>query len=197
MIRVNLLPEASRKVVKKRIRRTPQIPVTWIIIGLVAILVTTLLLGVVHWTFGKRVDGLRSEITIADNEIHKLGLEIKKVQQFKGQKEDLEKKLNVIHQLKVAQKGPVHLLDQLASAIPPRLWLQEISENGKGITIQGAALTHAQISTFMENLEKSPFFSQVQLSSAVIGTTPGGQRASSGRAKSFQLTSRIHFPKDL
>ncbi|MCZ7584104.1 MAG: PilN domain-containing protein [Deltaproteobacteria bacterium] len=174
MIKVNLLPEVSRKAVRKKARPTREIPVTWILIGLVAALLTTVVLGAFHWTFTKKVASLNEEIAGVEREIQKLGIEIQKVERYKAQKEDLENKLNIINQLQVAQRGPVHLLDQLAGAVPPRLWLNEISENGAAITIVGSALDNQQVSTFMENLEKSPFFSNVELSQSTLGGQGGG-----------------------
>ena len=199
MIKVNLLPEVSRKTVKKRIRPVRQIPVTWIIIGLVCVLATCVVLGAVHWVYDKKAQNLREEIAGVDTEIKKLGLEIQEVEQFKVRKDDLEKKLGVIHQLKVAQMGPVHILDQLASAVPPRLWLQEISSSGFAITIMGSALEHAQISTFIENLKKSPYFSNVELTSDQVGGAQAKQVSTSAGSsvKNFQLTGTIQFPKDL
>jgi type IV pilus assembly protein PilN len=199
MIKVNLLPEVSRKTVKKRIKPVRQIPVTWIVIGLVCVLATCVVLGVIQWAYEKKAQNLRDEIAAVDQEIKKLGIEIQKVEQFKLQKEDLEKKLGVIHQLKVAQMGPVHILDQLASAVPPRLWLQEISSSGSAITIQGSSLEHTQISTFIENLKKSPYFANVELNSDVIGGAGAKPLASSASSsvKTFQLTGTIQFPKDL
>lgn len=203
MIRVNLLPEASQKAAKKKTKapttRLPQIPVTWIIIGLVSVLLTCLILGVVQWAYDKKAQNYRDEIAATEREITKLGVEIQKVEQFKIQKEDLERKLNVIHQLKVAQMGPVHLLDQLASAVPPRLWIIEISENGSAITIIGSALEHVQISTFVENLAKSNYFTNVELTSATAGAP--GQKVTTGGSgqsvKSFQVTGNIQYPKEL
>jgi type IV pilus assembly protein PilN len=150
----------------------------------------------VQWSRNKKADAITAEIQSVDIEIKKMGLEIRKVEEFKRQKEDLETKLNVILQLKVQQKGPVHVLDQLASAIPPRLWMKEFSENGSTMTIVGSTADHSQISAFMDNLEKSPFFSNVELGSAMVAegskTGPGGQLV-----KAFQLSAAIQIPKDL
>ncbi|MBZ0273543.1 PilN domain-containing protein [bacterium] len=172
----------------------PQIPVTWIIIGLVAVLLTSLVLGVVHWTFERRADTLRAEIDDVDRSIAALGVEIKRVEEFKVRKEDLERKLSVIQQLKVAQKGPVRLLDQLASAVPPRVWIKEVAENGAAVSIAGQALDHTQIATFMENLEKSPFFANVELSGSQATTQ---RQQDENVVKDFKITSTITYPKDL
>ncbi|MCB9477298.1 MAG: PilN domain-containing protein [Deltaproteobacteria bacterium] len=205
MIRVNLLPEtAGRKTGrKKKAAAAPvgapsfikEIPITWILIGLVAILATSVAMAAIQLTLNNKEDQIRDKIVQLDVEIKSLGVEIAKIEEFKKKSAELKSKLEVIDNLKLKQKGPVHLLDQLASAVPPRLWLTEIAENGSSITINGATLDDAQISAFMINLDKSPFFSRVELSTIMAQTSKRG--AESGIIKSFALNSAVEYPKDL
>lgn len=206
MIKVNLLPEqkAKGKGLRKKAGGTAkpkiEIPVAWILIGLAAVLGTMVVLGLVQWTREKKADSIMQETMAVDAQIKKLGGDIQKLEEYKRQKDDLEKKLNVILQLKVAQKGPVHVLDQLASAVPPRLWIQEFAENGSSMTVVGSTTDHQQISAFMDNLEKSPFFSGVELTSAMIGAAKGATATNveAGQTlKSFQLSAAVQIPKDL
>lgn len=199
MIRVNLLPEDKRKRVKKR--RAPRgaprdIPVALIIVGLLAVVVTCIVLGLWQWTLNKKSASLEEQIASIDRQIKSLDVDIRKVKEFKGQKQDLESKLNIILQLQNKKRGPVHFLDQLAKAIPLGLWLQEVSENGSAMTVMGMAMESGQISTFMKNLEKSEFFSGVDLSS-VQSAVKNKRGATGSTLKSFQLTSNIHTPKNL
>ncbi len=197
MIKVNLLPEDKRKRVKRRrkvSKPTREIPVMLIIVGLLAVLATCLILGLWHWTLGKKANVINGEIADVEKQIKALDVDIANVEDFKRQKTDLEKKLGVINQLENKKKGPVHFMDQLASAIPPRLWLQEVSENGGRMTLVGSSTDHAQISVFMQNLEKSSFFSNVEL----VGVQAATGKAKGGDAdlvKTFQLTSSIHLPR--
>jgi type IV pilus assembly protein PilN len=193
MIRVNLLPEAIKpKTPKGPKRPRPEIPVTWIIIGLVVVLITCVGLGLYHLSLQKQADTLQSEIVRYQNEIKKLKVDVQKVDRVKSQRNELNNKLAIIDKLKSAQKGPVHLLDQIASCIPPRVWLKTVSENGESMSIQGQALEHISISKFMQSLEKSPFFENVELSNA----TTEGARKGGEDVKSFSLTCNIRIPKE-
>ncbi len=198
MIKVNLLPEDRRKRVKKRRKVSKpirEIPVMLVVIGLLAVLGTCLVLGLWHWKLGKNVNVINGEIAGIEKKIKDLNVDIANVEDFKKQKGDLEEKLGVIKQLEMKKKGPIHFMDQLASAVPPRLWLGEVSENGNSMTLVGFSTDHSQISVFMGNLEKSPFFSNVELSGVQSKMGKGNKTNASGvAAKSFQLVSAIHMP---
>ena len=197
MIRVNLLPEAQKtRVAKKGPRVKREIPIMWIIIGLVAILITTGGLAVFHLGLQKKADAIQTEILQHQNEIKKLKIDVQKVQQVKSQRNELNNKLAIIDRLKSAQKGPVHLLDQLAGCIPTRLWLTSMSESGSSMTIEGKALEHISIAKFMQNLDKSPFFSSVELASALAGEVKSKKDRSSDDIKTFNLSCRIKIPQE-
>jgi type IV pilus assembly protein PilN len=198
MIKVNLLPEDRRKRVKKRRKVSKpvrEIPVMAVVIGLLAVLGTCFILLLWHWTLGKKVNVINGEIAGIEKKIKALDVDISDVEDFKKQKGDLEEKLGVIKQLENRKKGPIHFMDQLASAVPPRLWLNEVSENGNSMSLVGLSTDHAQISVFMGNLEKSPFFSNVELAGVQSAKGKGRKSGpSDAEAKTFQLVSAIHLP---
>jgi len=194
MIRVNLLPEAIKpKGPRGPKKPRPEIPVTWIIIGLVVVLITCVGLGLYHLSLQKQVDSLQNEIVRYQNDIKRLKVDVQKVDRVKAQRNELNNKLAIIDKLKNAQKGPVHLLDQVASCIPPRVWLKAMSENGESMSIQGQALEHVSISKFMQALEKSPFFENVELSNTASESK--GAKGSED-IKSFSLTCNIRIPDE-
>lgn len=198
MIRVNLLPEAQKTRAAKPSQRVKRdIPYTWIAIGLVVFLITCAGLGILHLSIQKKAKAVTDEIDMYRAQINKLKIDVSKVEKVKVQRNELNNKLAIIDKLKSAQKGPVHLLDQLASCIPSRVWLTSMSENGEAMILDGKALEHAGISKFMQNLEKSPFFSNVELSSAVTEQMHGKNRNVGENVKSFHLTCNIQIPQDL
>ena len=193
MIRVNLLPEAQKTRAKKAPRVKREIPLTWIILGLVVVLITCVGLAVFHLGLQKKADVVQADIHRYQNEIKKLKIDIQKVERVKSERSELNNKLAVIDKLKSAQKGPVHLLDQLAGCIPPKVWLSNVSENGASMSMEGEALEHTAISRFMRNLEASPFFHNVELSGA---NSSGSGRGEYEDKKKFQLSCGIEIPKE-
>ena len=89
-------------------------------------------------------------------------------------KADLEQKLGILKDLKAGKKGPVHLLDELSSALPDALWLTDFSEKSGQIKLSGIADNEETVAGFMRNLEASPFYRGVELSvteQSIIGDT--------------------------
>ena len=196
MIRVNLLPEAKRKVAAVPKLGMPkfkfELPIAWIIGGLAAVLVTCIALAVFHLTLQKNIKKIQGDIAQVEQQIATLKIDIAKVEEAKRRKNQLIQKLEVIDTLKRQQSGPVRLLDVLASCIPPKLWLQEISEDGKIITITGNTLEENSIAQFMTNMEKSNFFIQVELSSSkTTGALkmPGVTAAEAPQVKEFLISA--------
>lgn len=193
MIKVNLLPEAPKARTQKGPRKKREIPITWIIGGLVVIAITCVGLALFHLNMQRKADTIQADIQKINADIKRLKVDVAKVNKFKTERSELKSKLAVIDRLKEAQKGPVHLLDQIASCIPQRVWLSKMTENGSSMTLEGVALEHKQIARFMQNLNKSPFFSNVELSSALTKSSAKG----GVEEKTFHLSCNIRIPKDL
>ena len=70
----------------------------------------------------------------------------------------------VIEKLERGRRGPVFVLDELATIIPKRVWLSSLIETSNILKLQGYGIENADISEFMNALEKSKFFSRVTLS---------------------------------
>jgi len=189
MIRVNLLPEErkTRTTTKaQKVRR--DIPYTWIAIGLVVALIVCAGLGFYHvYAVIDPAETVQNQIDMINREIKTLKLDVAKVEKVKAQRNELNNKLAIIDKLKTAQTGPVHLLDQLANSMPNRVWITKMTETGSQMVIDGKALEHSAISRFMQNLEKSPLFQGVELTTAVTD----GKGGRGEETKTFHLSCRI------
>jgi len=155
MIRINLLParEARRRV---ELRRQFQVA-----------LVTGLAVvggGVWGYTIQNRELGARQqELAGIDEEIKRLEVVIKEVQKFEMQKAQLDKKVGAIEDIKVKQRRPAHLLDDISRSLPDQMWLVSIKDAGGGVQISGKSFDNVGIAAFMENLERSSSFGNVEL----------------------------------
>jgi hypothetical protein len=54
-------------------------------------------------------------------------------------------------------------MDDLNRALPTQLWLREVQESKGELKINGRALTNQDIAVFMQALERSEYFSNVEL----------------------------------
>ena len=156
MIRINLLPvRAAQK--KEKLRSQLSILFLSLILlgaGCGALYVTKML----------EIDGLKDEIADLGRQNQALKKELGEVVDFEKKKADLEQKLKVLNDLKLAKAGPVHLLDELSRALPQKVWLTDFSENNGQVDLKGYGDTEETVAEFMNNLEASPYYAAVELS---------------------------------
>jgi Tfp pilus assembly protein PilN len=183
MIRVNLL---ERK--QKEPSKLPAIRLGGST-GLIAAAVVLAAVGWIGWRYvdnKSQIGELQTRIADADKQIENLKKVLKQVDEFQLKKQALEKKVEVISNLKRQQRVPVHLLDQISRQIPDYLWLESMEEKESGISLKGRATNYNAVSNFYNNLKDSPFFTEVTL-----GNT---QRAPQG--VSFALSCRFTPPPE-
>lgn len=183
MIRINLLPvRAARK------KEATQRYLIFFGVGLVLVLLVCVVLYV-----SKRgeIKNLQQENEDLVEEIDNLKLIIPEVEELEKTKQALEKKKQIIAQLRASKMGPVHMLDELATRIPEKLWLDSLSQDGNKVALKGNALNNEVIATFMSNLEQSPYFGSVYL---VTIKAPRKSKTNT-KLKEFEITATTVTPK--
>ncbi len=183
MIKINLLPVRATKK-KEAVQRH----VLFFVVGLVAVL------GVCAGVYAERASafsGIQQKNAVLTEEINNLKKIIGEVDVYRAQKELLEKKLGVIRKLKADKTGPVHMLDELASRIPEKLWLESLEETDGRVEFEGISINNEVIATFMSRLEESVYFSEVYLVSI-----EAKKDDSDLRLKQYQVTARLVVPTE-
>lgn len=179
MIRINLLPA---KVSKKKQAGKNQLG-----IGLLVLIVT--LAGNFFWT-SSRADALaakQDKVKRTKTEIANLEKIIGEVNDIKQQQAAVKDKLAVLDRLKANRAGPVRLLDELAGLVPKRVWLKKFDERDKSVGFEGSAATIEDVSAFMAALQRSRYFTAVELRKTTA--------RSEGRFRivDFTLTARAEY----
>ena len=165
MIRINLLPI-------REARKKADLQQVGLMLGLTAggaiALVVLFHLSLLHQISSShaRVDSMKQQIDAFKPQLAQ-------VEQFRARKADIERKLGVIHDLDRARSGPVHMLDELSSHTPERLWLTSLEAVPTGLTLQGMSLDTEVVATFMKSLEDSPYFRDVELRSTELSEKEG------------------------
>lgn len=155
MIKINLLPVKS---VQKQIQVRNNL--------LVAVMILLLVGGVCYVFYSSLMSDIASvEQDIKDNrsEIRSLKKKIGEVNRYKQLQEELQNKLKIMDELRASKSGPVHLMDELIEALPQKLWITSFNEKGGSIQISGVGLTENDVAAFMTNLERSAYYSSVEL----------------------------------
>lgn len=138
------------------------------------------------WSWAKYAElvDVRHQKVEAQAELKRLAEIRKKAEAFKKQKELLERKINLITELKKKQSVPVHILDQMSRNLPDFLWLDSMTANANAVAISGKATTYNAVSNLYDNLRSSGQFTDVVL----------GKTAESPEGVSFSLTCKYAPP---
>jgi type IV pilus assembly protein PilN len=167
MIKINLIPY--------RAERKNEVIMRQAVAGAAPILLLLIIMAAVWFVNNSQIKANDEEIAQIKTKIDACTLQMKEIDAFKSKKEVLTKKMDVITNLKKGKEGPVHLMDELATAIPGNLWLTAIKQKGSDLVIEGKAIDNIAVSNYMINLDKSLYINSVDLKS--INTETGSAKA--------------------
>ena len=155
MIRINLLPHRELK--RKRRQRD-----FYVMLLFVAALGATVWFAM-HTYFSRQFEVQEGRNSYLEKEISKLDLEIEEIKKLKEQTTAMLQRKNVVESLQANRAETVYLLDQLVRQLPDGVYLKAISQKGPRVTLNGYAQSNARVSTFMRNLEASPYLENPSL----------------------------------
>ncbi|HJX26553.1 MAG TPA: PilN domain-containing protein, partial [Thermoanaerobaculia bacterium] len=153
MIKINLLaegkrPTAVRKSKSAELLKGQDIGMWLLGAGLVlGILITAFF----WWQLRDEQQAQQEEIARAQAEVEALAAVIKEVEDYKTKKAELEKKIGIINDLKLNQRGPVRVMDHISRALPELLWLDRMVMDDAMITVDGRAFNTNAVANFIEN----------------------------------------------
>ncbi|MCP1676880.1 type IV pilus assembly protein PilN [Natronocella acetinitrilica] len=99
---------------------------------------------------------LRTEIT-------RLDTRIQRIQELERTRDQLEARMNVIQELQTGRPQVVHMFEELVSTLPDGVFLKTVTQQGGNITITGVGQSNARVSTYMERLDGSAWFTDPNL----------------------------------
>jgi type IV pilus assembly protein PilN len=161
MIRINLLPfRAAKK--RENIKRQISIYVLTVILAFGVIAYVFMDLNADLAGAKDKEQKLQQELAVFEKTLKRIGELEKKIKEVKT-------KLAVIKDLEKKKTGPVHLLDEIATAVPKeKLWLSSLSESGGVLKLAGTAMDNETVALFMTSLERSEYLHSVELVSAKL-----------------------------
>jgi type IV pilus assembly protein PilN len=147
MIRINLLPH-------REIRRKQQQQHFFIMLGAVVVIGAALWFAV-HTYLDNQISEQMARNKYLQGEIAKLDKQIAEIQRLREQIASLLARKQVVETLQENRAEVVHLLDQLVRQLPDGMYLKNIKQVGRKVTINGYTQSQARVSTLMRNLESS------------------------------------------
>ena len=141
---------------------------------IVACAVLGLLIGAGWWLWEKRVLSERKDTVAAKTtEAQRLEAIIKEVEEFQKRKDSLQKRIDLINQLKQNQKKPVRIMDRVSQDLPDLVWLDKLTMSGGQIAVNGRGLNPTAIANVVENVKNDPLFEEPDFSIlSATGTNP-------------------------
>ena len=179
MIRINLLPVRAAK---KREAGKLQLG-----IAVIALLVAAGANHLWHKSEQNKLEAVREEVGKVQREIRRLEEIIGQVKDIEERKEQVNRKLAVLDELRAGKTGPVKMMDSLATLIPTAVWVERFVESGSALTIDGHAARHEDLAAFISALNESPYFEDIRLRQANL------QSRGDRRSVRFTITGRVTY----
>ncbi len=117
---------------------------------------------------------LQSEIAVLDGKI-------KEIQNLEAQKKKLLAKMEIIQQLQSSRPEIVHLFDEIARTVPEGVFLNDLTQSDKNLTINGFAQSNARVSAYMRSLEASPWLKDPVLT--IVESKDPGKDSKKGKSR--------------
>ena len=188
MIRINLLSEGRRPVVARKTRPKISIgdqdPSLYFLSG--GLVLGLLIVGGWWMVRNAKMKEVDAEIRVAQREVNELRPILKEVKDFKAKQRELERKIKVINDLTLKQKGPVQVMDRVSRALPDLVWLRTMNFRGRTVDLVGTAFNTNAIASFIENLDKVPEFRE-----------PDTRDISRGRASFYNFRISFRFDQQV
>jgi type IV pilus assembly protein PilN len=181
MIRINLLPYRSSR---KKETATQQL----IIMAVVFVLALIAIGAVYAITIGK-INTAKSEITKSETELAELKKKIGEIDNLKKLQAEVQKKLDILNQLRKGKTGPAIRLALLSDIVKEKIWLTKYQESDTKVSISGVAYSEELIADFMRGIQSSQQFVDVELQSSEQ------QELSGIKLKKFEIVCALKVEK--
>ena len=177
MAHVNLLP--WRAELRKQRQKDFVVAIGFAVVATLGVMV------IFHLSISSTVDYQISRNTYLQSEIDSVDKKIKEIQDLEVKKKRLLAKMEVIQELQASRPEIVHLFDELGRTIPEGVYLSDLTQSDKNITVNGMAQSNARVSAYMRNLESSAWLKDPILN--IIETKVEGRESKRERQSRFTL----------
>ena len=156
MARINLLPWREEQRKQRQKEFTSMLGLAAATGALIAFLIVMYYNGQISGQ-QQRNTYLKEQITIVEGEI-------KEIEALDAKKQDLLRRKEVIERLQASRSQMVHMFDELVRTIPDGVRLDSVQQVGTVLTLTGFAQSNARVSTYMRQLDASPWMTSSDLS---------------------------------
>lgn len=112
---------------------------------------------------GNAVSRQQERNSYLSQQIAEIDQKIKEIEELEKVKQNLLARMRVIEQLQSSRSATVHFFDEIVNTLPDGITLTAVQQNGDKVQINGVAESNGRISSYMKNLEASPWFDDPKL----------------------------------
>ncbi len=154
-------------------------------------LASAAVVGLGYSTVSGAVSSQQERNAYLQRQIDETEQKIKEIQELEKVRDNLLARMRVIEELQASRSASVHFFDEIVNTLPDGVSIRSIKQTPEGVTIDGTAESNGRVSTYMKNLEASPWFQNPML--VVIKTSEQEQL----RRGDFQLRVKaLKVPSD-
>ncbi|MEI8296481.1 MAG: PilN domain-containing protein [Pseudomonadota bacterium] len=124
------------------------------------------------WAINGAIDRQHDRNEVLKQEIAALDKQITEILGLEAQKQRLVARMEIITHLQRSRPEVVHVFDQLARTLPEGVYLTQVKQTEKKLELHGVAQSSTRVSTFMRNIESSPWLMNPELQ--VVETLKSG-----------------------
>lgn len=116
-----------------------------------------------YLSMGAAVSHQQARNQYLTQQIAELEKQIKEIQELEKVKQNLLARMRVIEQLQQNRSATVHFFDEIINTLPDGVYLTSIKQSAQLVTIDGVAESNGRISSYLKNLDASPWFKDPKL----------------------------------
>ena len=172
MIRINLLESAKGKNKRAGGSSSPVMPAMEMgDMGSpkLKVLVVLLIAGALNFGYWYRLDrqakSIAAQMQAAEQKNRELSDVKARYLERQTQANNYKRRVDVIDSLRAGQAGPVNLLAMLGETVngTEAVWLSKMDDTGANVNLEGTALSADAVANLIANLQKTGFFSNVEI----------------------------------
>jgi Tfp pilus assembly protein PilN len=172
MIKINLLETAKGKGKRAGGSSGPSMPAMELgSLGSpkIAVLVVLLVAGLINFGYWYRLDrqgkAIAQQMQAAELKNRELSDVKARFLERQRQADNYKRRVDVIDKLREGQAGPVNLLAMMGETVngTEAVWLRKLDDTGASLNVEGTALSTDAVANLIGNLQKTGFFSSVEM----------------------------------
>lgn len=170
MIRINLLETAKGKNKRGGVAAAmPTIEMGDMGSPKLKVLIMLVLTAAINYGYWYRLDKqgrtIAAQTQAAEQKNRELSDVKAKYLERQRQADNYKRRVDVIDSLRASQAGPVNLLAMLGQTVneTEAVWLNKMDDTGPAVNLEGTALSTDAVANLIANLQKTGFFSSVEI----------------------------------